>query len=425
MLIWPASQTFYHISCDILGPLPVSKGRKYIFMIGDNFSRWFEAILLQDIKANTVCDALIDAWITRFGVPEYIHSDNCVQFTSKLYRDICHKLGMEPTYSTLYHSQGNAKVERINRTIEDGLAKYYDENQTQWSGLLQGFMMAYRSTVHESTGGTPFRVSFGQEMRMLIDFLYPTSTDFRSPQNFQSAIQDKLVHNSQLFQYVRSKCALEHHRQKLIFDTKIYGPSYKEQDLVLVHSPVVKTGQSTKFISHWSGPYVIRKKINDVNYIVQNSNNGKKSIVLYDRIKHYNNSFKEKRILLPKRTHSDKQVAFSKKKTEQPRVEDVEIQSDDNDLLLFEPDEGSNQVQQPQPRNSNRYLLRRRATEMARSPEFYYLPWCLGRENTCYLWRHLQCLCQQREHWLDTTLSKIYQQRYIHWCLPTGVHLIS
>ena len=250
MLIWPASQPFYHISCEILGPLPVSKGHKYIFMIGDNFSRWFEAIPLQDIKANTVCDALIDAWITRFGVPEYIHSDNGVQFTSKLYKDVCHKLGMEPTYSTPYYPQGNAKVERINRRLEDGLAKYCEENQSQWSELLQGFMMAYRSAVHESTGQTPFIVVFGQEMRMAIDFLYPTSTDFRSPQNFQSAIQDKLVHNSQLFEYVRSKCALEHRRQKLIFDKKIYGPSYKEQDLVLVHSPVVKIGQSTKLKSH-------------------------------------------------------------------------------------------------------------------------------------------------------------------------------
>ena len=34
-----------------------------------------------------------------------------------------------------------------------------------------------------------------------------------------------------------------------------------------------------------------------------------------------------------------KQVAISKKTTEQPSVEDVEIQSDENDLLLFEPDE--------------------------------------------------------------------------------------
>ena len=94
-----------------------------------------------------------------------------------------------------------SEVERISRTVEDGLAKHCEENQTEWSELMQRFMVAFRSAIHESTGQLPFRVIFGQEMRMPIDFLYPTSTDFRSPQIFQSAIQDKLDHNSQLFDY--------------------------------------------------------------------------------------------------------------------------------------------------------------------------------------------------------------------------------
>ena len=86
---------FYHISCDILGPLPLSTGKK-IFMISEIISRWFDAILLQKIKSNAVYDDLIDALITRFGVPEYIHSDNGVKLTSKFYTDICKNLGMEP-----------------------------------------------------------------------------------------------------------------------------------------------------------------------------------------------------------------------------------------------------------------------------------------------------------------------------------------
>ena len=45
----------------------------------------------------------------------------------------------------------------------------------------------------------------------------------------------------------------------------------------------------------------------------------------YDCIEHCNNSFKEKRISLPKSTPSDIQVAFSEKATEQPGVEDVEM----------------------------------------------------------------------------------------------------
>ena len=48
----------------------------------------------------------------------------------------------------------------------------------------------------------------------------------------------------------------------------------------------------------------------------------KRALCDYDRIKHYNNSFKEKRISLPKKKPLDKQVAFSKKTTEQPIVED-------------------------------------------------------------------------------------------------------
>ena len=92
-------------------------------MIGDNFSQWFKATHSQHIKSITVCDALIDASIARFGVPEYIGSNNDVKFFCKLYNDICHKLVMEPNYSTSYHPQGNGKVERINRTLADVLAK--------------------------------------------------------------------------------------------------------------------------------------------------------------------------------------------------------------------------------------------------------------------------------------------------------------
>ena len=86
---------------------------------------------------------------------------------------------------------------------------------------------------------------------------------------------------------------------------------------MLVHTPVLKTGQSTKLKSHWSGPYVLTKKINDINFIVQNFNNGKKSIGHYDRIKHDIHSFKEKRFSLRKKGPHINRLHFLKR---QPNI---------------------------------------------------------------------------------------------------------
>ena len=135
MQIWPNSEPFHHVSVDILGPLPESNGFRYILMMGDNFTRWFEAVPLADVTAVSVCNAFLDSWVTRYGVPDYIHSDNGPQFTSSLFKNMCERLQLTQTRTTPYNPQGNAKVERINHTLEDGLAKYCGENHSTWFSI--------------------------------------------------------------------------------------------------------------------------------------------------------------------------------------------------------------------------------------------------------------------------------------------------
>ena len=42
------------------GPLPESDGFKYILLIGDQFSKWYEAILMQNQEAKTVAKSFVD-----------------------------------------------------------------------------------------------------------------------------------------------------------------------------------------------------------------------------------------------------------------------------------------------------------------------------------------------------------------------------
>ena len=172
-----------------------------------------------DITAQGVCLAFLEHWVSRYGVPEFLHSDNGVQFTSHLFRDMCTYLGITRTRSTPYHPQGNAKVERINRTIEDGLAKYCSDYHETWVDHLQSFKMAYRSAVHESIGHTPYKVLMGNDMRLPIDLMYPTATH-TNDHSYQSLVHVRLNNYSSLFQFVRAKCNYEHRRQKVYFDKK-------------------------------------------------------------------------------------------------------------------------------------------------------------------------------------------------------------
>ena len=141
-----------------MGPLPESyRGNKYILVISDYFTHWVEAFGMPDQEASTVADVLVQGFISRFGVPSQIHSDQGAQFESHLFKSLCELLGIEKTRTTPYHPQSDGLVERFNRTIEDMLSKVVDENHKNWDDCLPIVMMAYCSSIHESPGESPVK----------------------------------------------------------------------------------------------------------------------------------------------------------------------------------------------------------------------------------------------------------------------------
>ena len=80
-------KTFYNLLvwCDIVGPLPYSQGLKYLLTCVDLIARWPEAILLVDIKSETVAAAFFSGWIARFRTPATITTDRGAQFESRLW----------------------------------------------------------------------------------------------------------------------------------------------------------------------------------------------------------------------------------------------------------------------------------------------------------------------------------------------------
>ena len=76
------SRRFGSIHIDLVGPLPESKGYKYLLTIRDRFTRWVEAIPLKDISAESCVQGFLHGWVERFGVPDDVVADLGAQFTS-------------------------------------------------------------------------------------------------------------------------------------------------------------------------------------------------------------------------------------------------------------------------------------------------------------------------------------------------------
>ena len=77
---WKTSYPFQHIGLEVLGPLPTSNGCCYILLIGDHFTKWYEAFPLPDQSAATTTDALLERWICRFCCPYSVHTDRGTNF---------------------------------------------------------------------------------------------------------------------------------------------------------------------------------------------------------------------------------------------------------------------------------------------------------------------------------------------------------
>ncbi|GFX23991.1 retrovirus-related Pol polyprotein from transposon 412 [Trichonephila clavipes] len=95
---------FERIAFDILGPLPrTASGNKYLLVVMDYFTKWSEVYPIPDQEAPTVAEAVVQHWISRYGVPLQLHSEQGRNFVSAVLKGVCELLGIDKTKTTPLH----------------------------------------------------------------------------------------------------------------------------------------------------------------------------------------------------------------------------------------------------------------------------------------------------------------------------------
>ncbi|GFW52036.1 hypothetical protein TNCV_2819051 [Trichonephila clavipes] len=106
------------VTLDLLGPYPVSRVRRnrYVLVITDHFSKWAEIIPLKKASARVIADNFFDNYISRFGAPKKLISDNGPQFISDIFENLSERLGIGHVKTVVYRPQAN-RTERVNRDL--------------------------------------------------------------------------------------------------------------------------------------------------------------------------------------------------------------------------------------------------------------------------------------------------------------------
>lgn len=257
---------FSSIHIDIVGPLPVSKGYRYLLTCICRFTRWLEAIPMITMTAESVLSALWHGWIARYGVPSRITTDRGSQFgRSAEFRKSMKSLGIVHHQTTAYHQQANGMIERPHRQLKAALKS--TDNPGDWIDNLPVVLLGMRSALKEDLGCSAAELCFGTVLRVPGEFYRPVQ-----PSNWA----DRTNFAEKLNMYMSDLVPVKPRQPN-------NQPVYINKDLLSCTHVFIRTDDvKTPLESPYTGPYQVVERT-DKNVIVIRS--GVRENISIDRCK--------------------------------------------------------------------------------------------------------------------------------------------
>ncbi|MBW0586614.1 hypothetical protein O181_126329 [Austropuccinia psidii MF-1] len=158
---------------DWVTALPPRGDKNYnsCLVILDRYSK--TPIFLPCHKDDTAMDTALLLWsrvISHTELFKNIISDRDPKFTSALWTNLHRLFGTKLSFSTAYHHQTDGLAERMIQTLEEMIMKFYafglefkdsDGVTREWCTLIPALELAYKTSVHSSTGQTPAMLEKG------------------------------------------------------------------------------------------------------------------------------------------------------------------------------------------------------------------------------------------------------------------------
>ena len=150
------------LTMDIHGPVaPTKSGKRYKLILVCEHSKYVEAILMSSMRAQLVCEKLVEFW-SRFGILKEIRSDQGRSFVSELVTGLQKLVGCVPTIHSSYAHHTSGTAERAIQTLKHMMKKFMTDKPANWDKQLAYLLFSLREVKHATTGLSPNSLVYGR-----------------------------------------------------------------------------------------------------------------------------------------------------------------------------------------------------------------------------------------------------------------------
>jgi len=253
------------LSMDFIAGLPAYRGNTCILVIVDQFSKGLHlGMLPPSHTAQTVAQLFMELVEKLHGMPRSIISDRDPLFISKFWQALFRLSGTKLKMSSAYHPQTDGQTEVANRIIEQYFRAFVHRKPQLWGHFLLWVEWSYNTSIHSSTGMTPFEITFGCKPPAFPQYVAGTTT--------VDTVDDLLSQREAIFTLLRQKLLKKAQtRMKAITNERRRDHEFQVGDWVLVRlRPFRQTtaagANHSKLARRFYGPFQVIEKTGPIAY---------------------------------------------------------------------------------------------------------------------------------------------------------------
>lgn len=172
------------------------------------------------------------------------------------------QLGLRLDSLTPYYPQDNGQVEAVNKIMVTIIQCIVGMHKSNWHLMLFLALWAYRTSMKDATGFTPFQLVYGLEATLPIECEIPSLKLVVKLLSNTTTVEEFLLYLEWLDEtHWLTSLAIEAQKKrvKTHFDHTVHPCSFVEGGLVLLYDQANDKLGVGKLEPMWLGPYIVKR----------------------------------------------------------------------------------------------------------------------------------------------------------------------